>query len=649
MLKQSLIHIPGIGQKTEMKLWQAGVTRWTDLRATTVSRRAEVAKAIANSIEAYRNRNLAYFFSHLPAQQKWRTFIDFGEEFAGLDIETTGLSVYDKLTVIGIEMGGEYQTFVRGSNLGEAARVLESLPGLLTFNGTLFDLPFIRRTFPGITLPEAHLDLRFLGQRLGFRGGLKSVEEATGVQRPGEIEDVGGYAATVLWSRFEHGDLDALRLLIRYNAADTCVLRPLCRLFVTRFLQQLASEFEAATSEPFLFGIERPEFGTPETRPRHRVKEPQVRVGRDFTYVNGSKLETPVAGWEGPAVTTETLLGRMKRPSSRIVGIDLTGSDKKPSGWALLQEDLVICRTVRTDEEIIHQTLAGKPDLVSIDSPLSIPRGRCCMSDDCECRRHGITRECERELKRRGISVYWCLIQSMQGLTKRGIHLAQEFRKSGVEVIESFPGAAQDIMGIPRKRASLEQLRAGLEAFGIRGIPAFEDITHDELDAVTSAAVGAFYLAGMYEALGNPDEDYLIVPRFDQENAEPPTTGDKQMASSRLACVLILSGTGSDQAADELSGTLSLTRVRSLTEARLAFRETAKGVVTDEASLPPEQALAAFGSHARVVRLAQGRRASKRRDRFSCDLVLDREESEWRASLRGWIQSLCKEGTATCH
>ena len=38
-------------------------------------------------------------------------------------------------------------------------------------------------------------------------------------------------------------------------------------------------------------------------------------------------------------------------------------------------------------------------------------------------------------------------------------------------------------------------------------------VTHDEVDGITSALVGLFYLADDYIALGTPAEDYLIVPR----------------------------------------------------------------------------------------------------------------------------------------
>jgi predicted nuclease with RNAse H fold len=89
------------------------------------------------------------------------------------------------------------------------------------------------------------------------------------------------------------------------------------------------------------------------------------------------------------------------------------------------------------------------------------------------------------------------------------------FREMGFIVIESYPGAAQDIMGIPRKQKGLNHLIGGLQAFGIRGQVNKPDVTHDEIDAVTSAVVGYFYLVGHYEALGNEVEDYLIIPSIE--------------------------------------------------------------------------------------------------------------------------------------
>lgn len=179
----------------------------------------------------------------------------------------------------------------------------------------------------------------------------------------------------------------------------------------------------------------------------------------------------------------------------KVVGIDLTGSEKRASGIASLWENGQV-QTIRlkTDEEIVTEVLVAKPDLISIDSPLSLPE------DPTK-----IYRECELTLKRRGIGVYWCLLPSMEKLTRRGIGLAGLFRKYGHRVIESYPGAAQDILGIPRKSKGVQLLAEALAEYGIKGDLA---VSHDELDAITAAIVGQLYLEGKYEALG-----CLILPK----------------------------------------------------------------------------------------------------------------------------------------
>jgi predicted nuclease with RNAse H fold/dephospho-CoA kinase len=171
-------------------------------------------------------------------------------------------------------------------------------------------------------------------------------------------------------------------------------------------------------------------------------------------------------------------------------------------------------QTLFTDDQIVEATVAARPDLVSIDSPLCLPAGRLTVDDSDPGRdRYGIMRQCERELKRRGVNVYPCLLPSMQKLTARGIRLAAILRKHGIPVIESYPGAAQDIMRIPRKGAGVEWLKMGLREFGVLGD--LDAATHDELDAVTSALVGMFHWNGMSEALGSQQEPPLIIPKLD--------------------------------------------------------------------------------------------------------------------------------------
>ena len=213
-------------------------------------------------------------------------------------------------------------------------------------------------------------------------------------------------------------------------------------------------------------------------------------------------------------ITIDTLLTRIQSNNEQpiSIGIDLTGSELRPSGVCVFRGRDAYLSLVSSDEDILRLVEKIGGGLISIDSSLGLPAGRCCVNDTCECRKYGIMRECERILRKRGIRVYPTLIKSMQNLTLRGIDLARTFRDVGYTVIESYPGGAQDLLRFPRKKINLRQLETDLMAMGIVPHSEREPVTHDQLDALTSALVGYFYLAGMYEAIGNNDEGYLIMP-----------------------------------------------------------------------------------------------------------------------------------------
>ena len=79
-------------------------------------------------------------------------------------------------------------------------------------------------------------------------------------------------------------------------------------------------------------------------------------------------------------------------------------------------------------------------------------------------------------------------------------------------MIESYPGAAQDIMRIPRKSAGSELVKVGIErVWHIRRRRNSKGY-HDELDAITSALVGVFHWVGMSEELGTEEEEALVLP-----------------------------------------------------------------------------------------------------------------------------------------
>ncbi len=211
---------------------------------------------------------------------------------------------------------------------------------------------------------------------------------------------------------------------------------------------------------------------------------------------------------------------------SVVIGIDLTGSEAKPSGWSVLRGNKAETKMIFSDDELISESMRYAPGIISIDSPLSLPEGRCCTNANCQCAKYGITRYCERLLFAFGIGVYPCLIPSMVNLTSRGIKLAEKFRALGVEVIESYPGAAQDILSIRRKQNGLQHLKNGYKSFGLEGnYFSSVKIKHDELDAIMSALVGLFYINDQYVALGKESENYLIIPQIAPKDKSPIVIG----------------------------------------------------------------------------------------------------------------------------
>jgi uncharacterized protein YprB with RNaseH-like and TPR domain/predicted nuclease with RNAse H fold len=490
MLKQTFMHIPGIGRQTELDLWKGGIRTWDDadrfekrfglLRARLQGRLDEY---IPKSREAINQGNASFFQRLSSLGETWRVFREFADKCVYLDIETTGLSsVFDMVTVVGLYDGRSYKVFVEGENLQELPSHLGQYSVVVTFNGSGFDLRFLKFAFPEIVLPPIHIDLRWVTRKLGVQGGLKAVEKKFGLNRAKEIEDLTGYDATVLWAKYLRGEKSALEQLVQYNTEDVVHLKAIMEIAYDKLYEASASHSKSTTASVF------------------------TGVSIVPNAKRSSVLRRLMPQASGEAHVSRLLHRCPTELSPRIVGIDLTGSAKRATGWALMEGAAATTMSLSTDEELIHETIAAKPDLVSIDSPLSIPEayGRPGVP---------IYRKCELALKRMGISVFWCLLPSMEMLTKRGIRLAEALRDRGLKVIESYPGAAQDILGIPRKKASLEELKRGLFRAGITGNFVTAKITHDEVDAITSALVGLFYLADDYIALGTASEDYLIVPR----------------------------------------------------------------------------------------------------------------------------------------
>ncbi len=194
---------------------------------------------------------------------------------------------------------------------------------------------------------------------------------------------------------------------------------------------------------------------------------------------------------------------------SVVIGLDLAGSERRNTGFCVMDAKMRCSTSVlHTDAEVVSKTLEAHPQVVSIDAPLFLPRGRVSL----EKRGPPHFRECDKELLRMKIRFFPISLGPMRMLTARGMKLRGVFEKEGLEVIESFPGAIQDILGMPRKQAGVGLLEAALRRYGVAMPRTEAEYSGDELDAITSALVGLMYLKGSYRAIGDPEEGLMILP-----------------------------------------------------------------------------------------------------------------------------------------
>jgi hypothetical protein len=191
----------------------------------------------------------------------------------------------------------------------------------------------------------------------------------------------------------------------------------------------------------------------------------------------------------------------------KILGIDLAGKPENPTGISVLNVNLKTLRSdirfnlLHKDEEILKETERLNPDLIVVDAPLSLPRGRCCLSKDCSCSRvGGHFREAEAEIRKYG-NVLPLTFRGMRMLTERAIGLSNKLKRK-YKVIEVHPRTVQKILGFDDLYFALNRYFK---------LPC--EVTDHELDAALAALTGFFYLKGCYMELGDPAEGTIILPR----------------------------------------------------------------------------------------------------------------------------------------
>jgi uncharacterized protein len=233
--------MPGVGELSEIAIWRSGAETWQDFldKQQRHQRFKRLSPWVEKSIKHLENEDAPFFSANLPSAQRWRLYNDFKENCAFLDIETTGFLGAGVITVAGLFNGKELKTFIKGKNLDQLVPELKKYPLLVTYNGSCFDLPFIERELHLSDYRYAHIDLRYVLSRLGYRGGLKQIEKQFGLLRKGPIEKLDGWLAPLLWTEYKRGKAEALNALVRYNAEDIVNLRTLMEKSFTLSIRKI--------------------------------------------------------------------------------------------------------------------------------------------------------------------------------------------------------------------------------------------------------------------------------------------------------------------------------------------------------------------------------------------------------------------------
>jgi predicted nuclease with RNAse H fold len=204
-------------------------------------------------------------------------------------------------------------------------------------------------------------------------------------------------------------------------------------------------------------------------------------------------------------------------PSPAVcAGIDLAGVAYRETGLAVLRDGrLERLLAAGDDHEILTlAALAQGGGSVAVNSPLTLPRGRCCLDDERRCRYDPGTRsrQIERDLLHMGVPILATAL--IKVLARRGYRLAAALRRTGLEPLEVYPFATLRLLGLPTqgKRTRLGRLRIHQALQPL--IPGLDhpDASEHQLDAIVCASTALLWRQGRATPVGAADEGLMVIP-----------------------------------------------------------------------------------------------------------------------------------------
>lgn len=176
----------------------------------------------------------------------------------------------------------------------------------------------------------------------------------------------------------------------------------------------------------------------------------------------------------------------------RILGLDLSGSPKNPTGYAIvINGSLVEYGIVHGDDEIEYIVRKLRPHIVVIDSPLYMSKG---------------FREVDKEMIKRGFKLLPPSWKGMRKLVFRALKIKSYCERRGIKVLETHPRSAL-------KNTGLNNIRDALSKYVDLGDVSLEKLSKDVLDAIVCAVVGWAYVNRDVEVVSAKDGKIFLLKK----------------------------------------------------------------------------------------------------------------------------------------
>ncbi|MEM4398144.1 MAG: ribonuclease H-like domain-containing protein [Candidatus Woesearchaeota archaeon] len=237
MIKKSFLFLPNISYKKELEI-KTQVKDWDNflntkkIKGISELNKKRYDKLIIEAKNALLNNDSSFFLGKLKHKDNWLLYDYFKDESIFLDIEVSKINGF--LTLIGLFDGYETKIMIKEINfdINFLKNYLKNFKLIITFNGSVFDLPFLEKKYPGLLPKVPNIDVRHLCQKLNLKGSLKEVELKLGIKRQNPIvERLYSGDPYRLWKTFKAtGNKYYLDLLIEYNEEDIINLKKILDL-----------------------------------------------------------------------------------------------------------------------------------------------------------------------------------------------------------------------------------------------------------------------------------------------------------------------------------------------------------------------------------------------------------------------------------